>query len=200
VYQKYMKRKERIIIDAIDLLDEQGIQGLTTKEIARREGISEPAIYKQFQSKKEIILTLLDRFSAFDDVISNTILEQKMNFFDAVLYLAESITTYYQNYPQISTVQFSFDVYKYDPDTNLKMQKIINNNYEFVIILVKKAVESGELEPETEIDGLADIILGIIWSTIWRWKVNGCMYDLKETVMRSIKWVIKSIKFNRSIV
>ncbi len=193
MYQKYIKRKERIIIDAIDLLDEQGIQGLTTKELARREGISEPAIYKQYESKKDIILTIIDRFSAFDDVISNTILEQKMKFKDAVLFLIESITTYYQNYPQISTVLFSFDVFKYDSDTNSKMQKNVDRYYEFVIMLIKSGIESGELDPGTDPEGMADIFLGILGSAIWRWKVTDCGYDLKENVMRSMKWVIKNI-------
>ncbi len=193
MYKKYMKRKDRVIIDAIDLLDEQGIQGLTTKEIARREGISEPAIYKQFDSKKEIILAIMDKSSAFDELITNTILEQKMSFFDALLYFTESITTYYQNYPQIITVVFSFDVFKYDPDTNSKMQKTVNDNYDFIKTLIKKGVESGELDSKTESEELAEIIPGILWSAIWRWKITGCTYDLKETVMKSIKWIIKSI-------
>jgi TetR/AcrR family transcriptional regulator, fatty acid metabolism regulator protein len=193
MYQKYMKRKDRVIIDAIDLLDEQGIQGLTTKEIARREGISEPAIYKQFDSKKEIILAIMDKSSAFNVLISNTILEQKMSFFDALLYFTESITTYYQNYPQIITVMFSFDVFKYDPDTNSKMQKTVNDNYDFIKTLIKKGIETGELDSKTESEGLAEIIPGILWSAIWRWKITGCKYDLKETVMKSIKWIIRSI-------
>ena len=47
MYKDYIKRKEKVIISSIDLFDEAGIKGLTTKELAKREGITEPAIYKQ---------------------------------------------------------------------------------------------------------------------------------------------------------
>jgi AcrR family transcriptional regulator len=43
IEKEYHQRKNKIIIEAIDLLDEAGIQGLTTKEIAKRQGITEPA-------------------------------------------------------------------------------------------------------------------------------------------------------------
>jgi AcrR family transcriptional regulator len=48
-----IKRKNKIIIEAIDLLDELGIQGLTTKEIAKRRDPSEPAIYSGSIEKSE---------------------------------------------------------------------------------------------------------------------------------------------------
>lgn len=193
MYRKYIKRKERVIIDAVELLDEQGIQGLTTKELARREGITEPAIYRQFDGKKDIILAILDKFSTFDEFITNTILEQKMKFHDALLYYLESYATYYQSYPQISTVLFSFDVFKYEPETNSKMQEIMDRRYEFIALLARKGVESGELDSNIEPGKLAEIALGILWSATWRWKMTGSVFNLKENIMSSIRRVIDSI-------
>ena len=46
--KSYLTRKEKIIINAIDILDEGGINGLTMKEIANQQGITEPAVYRQF--------------------------------------------------------------------------------------------------------------------------------------------------------
>ena len=54
-----LNRKDSIVITAIEIMSELGIHGLTTKEIARRQGISEGTIFRYFRSKNEIILSML---------------------------------------------------------------------------------------------------------------------------------------------
>ena len=56
------KRQEEITKEAIKLISEKGIQGLTIKNLSKRIGISEPAIYRHFEGKTDILLNLLLRF------------------------------------------------------------------------------------------------------------------------------------------
>jgi AcrR family transcriptional regulator len=53
------RRREQIIQAAISVMADRGINGTTTRLIAERVGVSEPALYKHFSSKKEIILAAL---------------------------------------------------------------------------------------------------------------------------------------------
>ena len=193
MYKEYIKRKEKIIISAIDILDEVGIQGLTTKELAKRQGISEPALYRQFEGKQEIVLTILDRFAAFDDDIRNTIIEQKVSPRAGILFFAESYASYYQNYPQITTVLFSLDVFKYDEKINSRMMEILDKRYKFVEELVQKAKEEHEIETEMSSEEMSEFILGIIWSTIYKWKIGGCKTMLKEQIMYRVQWLLDKL-------
>lgn len=188
--EKYLKRKETLIIKAIDILDEGGMRGLTTKELAKREGITEPAVFKQFEGKQDIILTILERFSKFDEAIKNTILEHKMSPRDAVMFFTGTYAEYYQNYPEIVTVMFSFDIFKYQSETNDKMSRIIQGKYDFITELVKKGQQTGEFTRELQSEELTDIILGLIDSVIYKWKLGGAKEDLKARIMRSIQWII----------
>jgi TetR/AcrR family transcriptional regulator, fatty acid metabolism regulator protein len=190
MYKNVIKRKEKIIITAIEILDEDGINGLTTKEIARRHNVTEPAIYKQFDSKKEIILAILDRFALFDEVIKNTILDNKMKFKEGVLYFTNAYAEYYQNYPQITTVMFSFDVFKYEETANKKMTQIINGRYDSIVRHIMKGIEKNELPEATEVNILADAIFDVIWSSTFIWKMKNCSYDLKERMIKTIEKVI----------
>ena len=54
------KRQEEITKEAIKLISEKGIQGLTIKNLSKRIGISEPAIYRHFEGKTDILLKLLE--------------------------------------------------------------------------------------------------------------------------------------------
>ena len=190
MYKEYLKRKEKVIISAIELLDERGIQGLTTKELAKREGITEPAIYKQFDSKQEIILAILDQFAKFDEVIMNTIIEQKMTPKEGILYFAESYASYYQNYPQITTVMFSMDVFRYDEKANQKMAETMKKRQEFMTQLITRARQLCGIEMEISPEELAEMLLAVIWSTTLKWKLDGCKLVLKQLVMKKIKWLI----------
>ncbi|MBL6964026.1 MAG: helix-turn-helix transcriptional regulator, partial [Candidatus Marinimicrobia bacterium] len=53
---EYTERQDQIIQESIQLIAEKGIQGLTIKNISKAIGITEPAIYRHFDSKNDIIL------------------------------------------------------------------------------------------------------------------------------------------------
>jgi TetR/AcrR family transcriptional regulator len=53
-------RRQEIVHTAYNLMTEKGITSITTKELARQNGISEAAIYRHFTSKHEIFMALLD--------------------------------------------------------------------------------------------------------------------------------------------
>lgn len=191
MYKSVLKRKEKIIITAIEILDEGGINGLTTKEIARRHNVTEPAIYKQFDSKKDIILAILDQYALFDDVIKNTILDNNMNFNDGILYFTKTYAEYYQNYPQITTVMFSFDVFRYEEDANKKMNEIVNGRYDLIVKHILRGIEKKELPENTEVNVLADAIFDIVWCSTFTWKMKNCSFDLKERMVKAIEKILK---------
>jgi len=55
-----IERRKQIIQAAISTMAERGLPGTTTRLIAERVGISEPALYKYFPGKKEIVLEALE--------------------------------------------------------------------------------------------------------------------------------------------
>lgn len=190
MYQNYLTRKEKIMITAIDLLDEAGLQGLTTKELAKRQDISEPAVYKYYDGKKHIIMDILERFSHFDEVINNTIIDNRMNGRAGILYLVTAYAEYYQNYPQIASVMFSFDTFRYDPNTNEKMTLIMKNRYAMLTNLVASVVSKNASMPKIDVEALVDAIFGIVWSTTYYWKITGADFDLKTRIVNAVKAVL----------
>lgn len=70
-----MPRKEAIINSARDLILEGGVQQVTIRNIAKKNKITEGAIYRHFKSKKEILLGVV---ASFGDELLNVV-EQLMN-------------------------------------------------------------------------------------------------------------------------
>lgn len=190
MHNDILKRKEKIIITAIDLFNEAGINGLTTKEIARRQNITEPAIYKQFDSKKDIVMAILDRCASFDELIKNTIIDNKMIGKEGILYFVRAYVEYYQNYPQITTAMFSFDMFRYDVDLLEKMNHIVNERVKIVFDLVAEGAKKQEFAADVDIQALTDAIFGVLWSTTFMWQMGGCLFDLKDRVLKAVKLIL----------
>lgn len=56
------ERKISIISAARDLIIQEGVQSLTIKNLSKKNGISEPAIYRHFKNKQAILIALIDNF------------------------------------------------------------------------------------------------------------------------------------------
>ena len=190
MYKDILKRKEKIIITAIDLLDEVGIHGLTTKEIAKRQNVTEPAIYRQFDNKKDIVSSILDRYAVYDESIRCTILDNKMGCRQGILYFAKTYAEYYQSYPQITTISFSFDVFRYDKEINEKMVNTVNKRYGLILQLVSIGIERGEISSHSDCEVIADAIFSTIWSITFLWKINQCNFELKERMIKAIETIL----------
>ena len=190
MYNDVLKRKEKIIITAIDLFDEAGINGLTTKEIARRQNITEPAIYKQFSSKKDIVMAILDRSALFDELIENTMVDNNIVGKEGILYFFRAYAEYFQNYPQITTPMFSFDMFRYDVDLQQRMENIINARREILFGFVVKGVENKEFPEDTDPQAFTDALFGVIWSTTFIWQMGGCSFNLKDRIMKAVNSIL----------
>ena len=55
-------RKKEIIDTARELVIHEGVQGVTIKNISKKNKISEPAIYRHFKNKRAILVALIDNF------------------------------------------------------------------------------------------------------------------------------------------
>lgn len=55
--------RERILEAALKLFSEKGYLGATTKEIAKASGISEVTLFRHFQTKENLFISVLEHYS-----------------------------------------------------------------------------------------------------------------------------------------
>lgn len=58
--------KDKIIEAAIELINEKGYKGATTREIAKRAEVNEVTLFRHFGSKKGIVEAVIDKYSYMD--------------------------------------------------------------------------------------------------------------------------------------
>lgn len=190
----YLSRKESILITSIQIFDEMGIKGLTTKEIARREGISEPAVYRHYSGKKSIVMAIISEFSRFDKQLFMTIIENKFGAVDSIDYFCESLLTYYFSYPEVITIVFSLDAFRYDDETQVIMNNIILKRVQFLCNLIEKGKDGKEFRKDFSSLVFARRIYGTLMSELWLWKLSDKKDDIKHEIIESVKMHIDIMK------
>lgn len=140
-----LHRKDKLIITTIDIIDELGIQGLSTREIARREGVSEATLFRHYKSKKQLLISVLEYYSQFDNEIYLATGLKQFTPTQAIRFFVKSYTEYYENYPAISSIMQLMDVFRREPELTDTVINIRNQRLNNVKCLVENAASKGEI-------------------------------------------------------
>ena len=187
-------RKEKIIYTAIDVINELGVQALSTKKLAQMEKIAESTIFKHFKSKTEILSGVIDFYSQYDDDIFESISLKKYRGIDALKFYLDSYIRYYENYPAITAITQGLDEMRYTEALSDKVVKITNNRRQCVMDIIQDAQDLQEVSSEFDVNAYVDAIMGSINGIIRRWRMENYTFDLYERCYVAIALIVKTKK------
>jgi len=182
-----LHRKEGLVLTAISIIDEIGINNLSTREIAKREGISEGAMFKHFKTKNELLRAVLDHYCQYDSDIMVSVQKKELRAQEAIIYFINLLVTYYENYPAITSVTQSFDIFRYTPELKDKAETIISTRKNFIEMMVEEGKKTGEIGSGLDNESLADVIMGAFNEISFRWRICNYQFSLKDKVLETIK-------------
>ena len=172
------ERKEQIIHQAIRIIHEQGFPALSIRELAARVGISEPAIYRHFTSKEEIILGILDKMLELGEFI-----RQKMTTgSDELAQLRQFILlqlAYFEKNQEMTTIMLSEEVFHLNERLKHRLAWIIQSRVRLLTNLIQSA-QSKNLMIPGNVENLTAIVMGTLRVTIFQWKLADYQFSLVE--------------------
>lgn len=185
-------RKESIILTTIDVMNEYGVQALSTREVARREGVSEGAIFKHFTKKNDLIIAVLDTYSKQDKVIHDSALSSELEAKEAISLLFESLALYYERYPAITSITQALEELQYNIELNDKIKAIINARRECLVTLIEKGQMKHQIKADADKNALADILVGTFNGLCLKWRMNNYDFSLKEDSHNAIQIILNA--------
>ena len=88
------ERQIQIVKSSIELIASKGIQGFTIKNLAKVIGISEPAIYRHFENKIEILITILNNFKEMSEMMSEMVVNSNDTANEKIEFMFHKIINY----------------------------------------------------------------------------------------------------------
>lgn len=193
---KLLHTKESLIISTIQVISEQGLQGLTTREVAKRQGISESTIFKHYKSKNELILAVLDYFSQYDQAIIESLGLKKFKPIEAITYFVEAYVTYYENYPEITAITLSYEGLMREAELSDVVKGIFTSRVSTIESLIEEAKCQKAISDYVDPKSLADLIIGLERVVVLRWRLGNYNFSLKEYTMKALKMLLDSFKIS----
>lgn len=186
-------RQIQILETSIELIANKGIQGFTIKNLANAIGISEPAIYRHFESKTAILISILDNFKEMAGKMSSSFENSDTNAMGKIEFIFYRMIEIFTKQPAIISVIFSEEIFK--NDINLKNKIIeIQNLHQFNIeSIIEKGQAENTVRNDIDKSTLALTFMGAFRLLVKRWDLNSHNFNLKsegEKLINSFKLFI----------
>lgn len=196
------KRQKEIVQVSIKLIERGGIQELTIKNISSEMNITEPAIYRHFKCKQDIILSILQLF----ENMSQKGIKELKELEESGIPALESIKIFFKNRFKklaekraLASVIFSEEMFRYDQRLSDKVFEIMKINQKALVWVLKNGQIKGQIRNDLPAEHFVFIIMGAFRLLVTRWRMSGFYFDLNEEgekLSRSLVEIMKPINKN----
>ncbi len=195
---EFTKRQKEIIKVSLRLMAKKGIQGFTIKNLSKAIGVSEPAIYRHFESKLEILISILNLFKEkIDRYYDSVLINKEMGACSKIEAIIKKHFEEFSRMPELAYVIFSEEMFRYNETLSAIVNRVMNENIERLTNLIREGQKKGEIRGDIEDKKLSIIILGSLRLTIKLWSQNSFQDDLErkgEELKDAILKLIKEIR------
>ncbi len=187
------ERQKEIIKASLELIAEKGIQGLTIKNLSKKIGIVESAIYRHYENKTHILIAILD------SVNEHKISENEQQNVDTLTRLEQKFKNHFQKFasiPALVSVVFSEDLFQNENSLIEKTKAMMQKSIADVTGLINYGQNQSEFRNDIEAEHLAIIILGTMRMFVKKWKMSDYSFDLiqkGDELINSIKLILKPL-------
>jgi len=177
---EFSSRQKQIIDASIELIARRGIQELTIRNLSEMVGISEPAIYRHFASKTEILLALLGYFGQQSEKAFKEIAGMEISALDKLRAVFDHHFRYFSENSSFSAVLFSEEIFRNDSGLASKMFQIMQGAGSHVLSFVREGQTSGQVREDIPAGQLSLILIGALRLLVTQWRLSGFSFALVE--------------------
>ena len=182
----YTARQKEIIEASLLLIDAKGIQGLTIKNLAHAIGVTEPAIYRHFENKIEILIAILDFYMYDSEEILKDELQSNDSSVEKVEHLYRKHFLKFNKLPALVSVIFSEELFRNETILKEKISDIINRTHSKLSTIVAEGQQNNEIRNDIGAIELTVIIMGTLRMFVKKWQMSNNSFNLVEEGERII--------------
>ncbi len=186
-------RQFQIITAAGVIMTKSGIQGLTIKKLAAEMSFSEPAIYRHFKSKEEVILAMLsflqqDMENKF--LMIDSSLESELKFRS----IFNSQIDFFTENQHFVVVLFSDGLLESSELVRNQILEIMFTRKKYLLPIIQEGQALGHFRNDISADQLMHISMGAFRLQMYKWRVSEFTIDINVATNNLIETIINLIK------
>ncbi len=189
------KKQQEIIEISIQLIADLGIQGFTIKNLSKRVGVTEGAIYRHFESKTQILHSILKAFQKESAITLDSACSSERPAMEEIANIFSHHFNYFDEKPAVAAVIFSESIFQNDNLLSKEVFKLLKMHEEALMCIINKGQLSGEIRNKgiSKVQ-LVRMIIGSIRYTVTKWRLSNYEFDIKSEgniLLENIKLLLK---------
>ena len=189
----YTERQNQIIQESIQLIAEKGIQGLTIKNISKAIGISEPAIYRHFENKDDIILAIISTMKQnTEEELSHV--DENNPTIDKIKKMIQGHTDRFIKNPSLTAIIFSEEIFNNNSILAKPIRIMMKLNQNKLIAMIEKGQASGDVRVDIQAEQISLMVIGSFRFLVSKWHIMNFDFDLKNDVNEMLNAIEKVLK------
>jgi len=178
VVKMFSERQQQIVETAIKLIADKGIQNLTTKNLANEIGISEPALYRHFDNKLEILKAVIINFQNKMQPAFNKLKRSANSLNNIERFILEHFKIINHN-PDFAKVIFSEANFQNEEILILKMNNMMDQSHKILDSIIQTGQKKEEIRADITSLSLVRIIIGSMRLLVTQWSMSSMIFNLE---------------------
>lgn len=194
---EYTDRQIEIMELATRIIDKDGIQELTTKNLAAGMGLSEAALYRHFKSKNDILLGLLDYFMLeMRNRIALVAVAGDKSPSELIKDIFISQLKTFAKKPAIVSIIFSEGIFQFNKELMQKVSGMMEIMQSHIDAIIKRGQTEGVFRNFVAPSTVSTIVMGSMRLAVMKWKIMGHRSDLVKDGTKVLNGVMTMIEIN----
>ncbi|MBI2258715.1 MAG: TetR/AcrR family transcriptional regulator [Flavobacteriia bacterium] len=194
--QTLTDRQHEIIDAAGLLLTRSGVNGLTIKNLAKEMSFTESAVYRHFQSKEEIIVTLLNYLNE-KIVIECKKASQEKEVEDKLIAIFQNLFRFFKAHPHFVVVVFSDGLMEESQAINAGILRLMQSKMFYIMPIIMEGQQSGKFTKKLSAEQLIHIIMGAVRLQMFKWRLSSFEMDLEKQSKPVLDAILQLISTER---
>lgn len=167
-----LSRRDQILTATLDLLATTPLERLTTRHIATRVGVSQPALFRHFRTREALLLAVVqDARAALGEQLT-VLLSTPMTPLDRCVALARLLAQSVDLRPGLPRLLFA-DLAFGAPELRLAVQGLVTMQHQLVATLVTDAQRDGSVRADVQAEAAAALFVAMVQGLALRGLVQG---------------------------
>ncbi len=186
------ERQKDILKAAFNLIATQGIQELTIKNLAKAVGVSEPALYRHFESKASILAAVVDEIVAIrNEAWRDTVMEGKPAVECLKSFFLRQAQTF-ESLPSLVIILFPDMLFKQDPVLLGRIRSMVKETGDRIKKLLEAGVAEGSFKNDLDSKAVSLMLIGGFRILVSEWQMNEDQHE-KLSLVKSTQQYVRSI-------
>jgi AcrR family transcriptional regulator len=178
IVHTYTPRQIEIIKASVKLIGRKGISALTTRNISKALGVTEPIIYRHFRNKTEILAGILSFLEESNRKIATAVLQQEAPALERIEELYMRHFSGFARTPALTSAIFSEELYYNDRVLARGVLGIMEVTKQAIMKILNEGIKNKEIQTLISPEQMAFIIMGSMRFAVTTWRLNKFKSDL----------------------